>query len=274
MPWQDYKKNRGKHTVTGTLLVQENIHSPQLDNLRDILVYLPPGYHQEDKHYPVIYMHDGQNLFDSETSYAGEWGADETLEKLSAEGIACIAVGIPNIGADRHHELSPFPKRFESRGLGDAYLGFIIETVKPMIDEAFRTLLGREHTGILGSSMGGYISLYGFLAHPDIFGLAGVFSPAFFFGKDAIFPFAEKQVFNPGKIYMDVGTEEGSGWPWFLRKRVTKRFIQQAREMEMLLLDKGYITGKTLLYIEDEGAIHHESAWANRLPDALRFLLG
>jgi predicted alpha/beta superfamily hydrolase len=275
--WHNYMagKDPQAHSVTGSLRVLEQVHSPQLNNQRDVLVYLPPSYDGGQRAYPVIYMHDGQNLFDTATSYSGEWEVDETMERLAGEGIEAIVVGVPNKGVDRVHELSPYPRRRESKGRGDAYLRFIVETVKPLVDGAFRTQPEREHTGLLGSSMGGLISLYGFFQYGEVFSLAGVFSPAMRFGRGAIFTTVADAPRVDGRIYMDVGTREGVDLGEHGRgeKRVSREFLEDARRMRDMLVEKGYKLGKSLLYVEDEDAIHHESAWARRLPDALRFLL-
>src|SRR5512139_2503958 len=147
--------------IVGHVRVISDVRSPQLGNTRDIHVYLPPSYRASGRHYPVVYMHDGQNLFDPETSFSGEWGVDETLERLGPEGVETIVVAIPNMGGARCDEYSPWTDPRAGGGRGDAYLAFIVETLKPRIDLKFRTRREREHTGIMGSSMGGLISLYG-----------------------------------------------------------------------------------------------------------------
>jgi predicted alpha/beta superfamily hydrolase/uncharacterized protein involved in tolerance to divalent cations len=276
--WLDYADvyPRGHHTITGTLRILRGLYSPQLDNTRDILVHLPPSYPAGGHHYPVLYMHDGQNLFDAATSFAGEWYVDETLEGLASQGIEAIVVGIPNIGSRRYHEYIPFAAPNLPDAQGDLYVNFIADTIKPMIDRDFRTLPGRATTGIMGSSLGGLISLYAFFQRSDTFGLAGVVSPALRWGKEGIFPFVTRAASAPGKIYLDVGTAEGTGLdadPQSQRS-FAEHYVQQVRRMNALLKRKGYRAGETLLYVEEEGAVHHESAWARRLPAALRFLLG
>ena len=153
------------------------VHSPELGNHRDIHVYLPPSYANSGRHYPVVYMHDGQNLFDHAMSFAGEWGVDETLERIAHEGVEAIVVGVPNMGAARTNEYSPYRDDRLGGGHGDAYVRFLTDTLKPLVDQQFRTRREPEHTGLAGSSMGGLISLYGFLRRPDVFGFAGVMSP-------------------------------------------------------------------------------------------------
>src|SRR5205085_774096 len=177
------------HTVVGDLRVLEGVSSPQLGNRRDILVHLPFSYRQGHQRYPVLYMHDGQNLFDEATSFCGEWEVDETMEELRHEGLEAIVVGIPNMGDQRCEEYSPFPNRRFRSVRGAAYLAFLVETVKPLIDHTFRTLPERDHTGIMGSSMGGLISLYAFFRHPEVFGFAGVMSPSLWFARQSIFAY-------------------------------------------------------------------------------------
>jgi predicted alpha/beta superfamily hydrolase len=255
--WQDYQAviPHRHHTVVGTLKVLPSVWSPQLNNHRDILVYLPPSYDATVRPYPVIYMHDGQNLFDRSTGFAGqEWEVDETMESLSKEGLEAIVVGIPHMGASRVQEYNPFPNFRD--GQGERYLDFITDTLKPMIDRDFRTQPEREHTGLIGSSMGGLISLYGFFHRAPVFGFAGVMSPAFWIAGGAIYDDVQSGDFVPGKIYLDNGTRESS-----------------ARKMNAILTEKGYAANRDLLYVIEQEGEHHEPAWARRLPDALRFLL-
>ena len=160
---------------------------PQLNRQRRIWLYLPPGYKRSNKRYPVIYMQDGQNLFDEYTAAFGEWGVDECLDSLIAKGKPpCIVVGIDNGGEWRMNEYNPFEftlkdslrsKTFPPEG--DEYLAFVAKTLKPFIDEHYRTKPSQENTIIAGSSMGGLISYYALLKYPEVFGKAGVFSPSF-----------------------------------------------------------------------------------------------
>lgn len=262
--WLDYHEERApeNHTVVGTVKVLEALHSPQLGNEREVHVYLPPSYAAGDRRYPVIYMHDGQNLFDRSTSFGEEWEVDQTLEEASAEGLEAIVVGIHNAGAERLNEYSPFHDRgHDAGGRGDAYVDFIIQTLKPLIDRDFRTRPERQSTGIAGSSMGGLISLYAFFRNPGTFGFAGVMSPAFWFGGRAIYPFVKERPFVPGRIYLDVGTNEG------------RQELADVRRMNALLEEKGYRTGHDLLMVVEMGGQHNERAWARRLRRELHFLL-
>lgn len=264
--WQAYPKREGS-TVSGEIRIWPNLESPQLGNRRDILVCLPPSYNESRTRYPVLYMHDGQNLFDVKTSYDGEWQADKTLAALSAEGTAAILVGIPHSGAARFDEYSPFHDPNYGGGQGDRYLDFLVSTVKPLVDRSFRTRVGREYTGMLGSSMGALISLYGFFRHPGIFGFAGAMSPAFWFANDAIFPVVDAAAYVGGKIYTDVGDSEYPDDP-----DKTQLYLRGASKMRRLLRSKGY-DDKRLYHRVEEGGRHHESAWARRFPGALRFFV-
>ncbi len=258
MHWHDYLSHTGRshHSIVGTLKILPDFHSPQLNNHRPVVVYLPPSYSHSDRRYPVIYMQDGQNLFDRAASFAGqEWQVDETLERLSGEGVEAIVVGIYHAGEERIHEYSPF-QWHTHEGRGDLYLRFMAETLKPAIDRDFRTRAEREHTGVLGSSMGGLISLYAFFHHPQMFGFVGSLSPALWYGSGAIYQYVRYTAFAPGKIYLDHGTKENS-----------------ARRMNELLIEKGYQPDKNLRYVVETDGEHSESAWARRLPEALRFLL-
>jgi predicted alpha/beta superfamily hydrolase len=278
MIWQDYTKlvSAEPHTVTGNLKIRRDVVSPQLGNQRDLLVYLPPSYTQSKRRYPVIYMHDGQNLFDQQSSYAGEWQVDETMQALSQEGVEAIIVGIPNSGAERLDEYSPFHDPKAGGGKGDRYLTFLTETVKPLIDRSFRTLPNRAQTGIIGSSMGGLISLYGFLRFTDYFGFVGAMSPALWFAGGAIFNYVHKVGRVPGRVYLDVGTHEviGSRSERLMMQAFARRYSSNVHRMYSLLIAKGYRPEQDICYVEEPGAEHNEAAWARRLPQALQFLLG
>jgi predicted alpha/beta superfamily hydrolase len=275
--WYSYAERHASHTVVGDLRVAENIYSPQLHNHRSIYVLLPPSYARDPaRRYPVIYMQDGQNLFDAALSYAGEWQVDETIEALGPEGYEAIVVGVANMEARRIDEYSPFKDaRLQRGGRGDWYVAFLANTVKPLIDQAFRTMPDRAHTGVLGSSMGGLISLYALFSRPDVFGFAGALSPSLWFAQEAIFPYVRQAAFRPGRIYLDLGTHEG-GAPRPARRpphAYTSRYLAGARRMRALLIAKGYAEGRMLRYLEEQDAPHSEAAWARRLPGALAFLL-
>jgi predicted alpha/beta superfamily hydrolase len=274
--WYNYTERRASHTIVGTLMALDGVYSPQLHNRRRLYVHLPPSYAEGDRRYPVIYMQDGQNLFDQALSFAGEWQVDEAMHALAEEGFESIVVGIPNMGLRRIDEYSPFrDRRLRKGGRGDWYVAFMADTVKPLIDGEFRTLTEPEHTGVAGSSMGGLISLYAFFRRPDVFGLAGAMSPSLWFAQEAIFPYVEHAPFHPGRVYLDIGTHEGID-PRAIQRPAHKylnRYVTSARRMRDMLVARGYAPGVGLRYDEEEEAGHNETAWARRTPEALRWLL-
>lgn len=234
--------------------------SPELRNRRSVDVYLPASYAGSRNRYPVVYLHDGQNLSDPEAAFAGTWELPRALEALASEGLETIAVGIHNTER-RLAEYSPFPDSKHGGGEGDRYLQFLIGTLKPRIDRRFRTRPERDATVIGGSSMGGLISLYAFLRHRTVFGSACVMSPALWFGDRRIFDAAAIARVRAGRVYLDVGTVEG------------KVALRDARRMRRVLRERGYARG-SLRYREVPGARHTEAAWAERIAPALSFLLG
>jgi predicted alpha/beta superfamily hydrolase len=250
-----------RRTPPGRIEVIPGVLSPQLGNRRDILVYLPTSYDRTDARYPVIYMHDGQNLFDPATSFAGEWGVDEAMAKAPRKGRRAIIVGIPNAGIDRIREYAPFTDPQHGGGYGDAYLDFVADTLKPLVDARYRTDPSPGAAGMAGSSLGGLISLYGFFRDPGRWGFTGALSPALWFGGGAIFPCIESAGYVRGRIYLDVGAREGEGT------------LANARAMCDRLLTLGYTRGKDLMWVEDRGGMHNEASWGRRLRKALPFLL-
>jgi len=247
--------------TVGNVRRLDQVHSPELGTRRDIHVYLPPSYTHSGRHYPVVYMHDGQNLFDHAMSFAGEWGVDETMERIAHEGVEAIIVGVPNMGAARTSEYSPYRDDRLGGGHGDAYLRFLTDTLKPLVDTQFRSRREPAHTGLAGSSMGGLISLYGFLRRPDVFGFAGVMSPSLWFARGAIFSDVHHLPSWGGRLYLDTGTAEGRGQ------------VRQTREMVRILRRKARHPRLQLRYVEDRGAGHNEAAWAGRFERAIRWLL-
>jgi predicted alpha/beta superfamily hydrolase len=256
-----WKPFRGA-TVVGDVRVLRDVASPQLGNTRDLYVYLPPGHAAGAGRFPVVYMQDGQNLFDDETSFSGEWRVDETMEMLAREGIEAIVVGVSNADEARADEYSV------ARGRGREYLRFLADTVKPRVDRDFRTLPAREATGLVGSSLGGLISLYGVFLEPGVFGFAGALSPALWYARRAVFRIVGRAPFADARIYLDVGEDELPG-----ERAKTRRYVADVTRMANLLESKGYGPDRLRLVVEP-GGTHHERHWARRLPDALRFLLG
>jgi metallo-beta-lactamase class B len=175
--WKSTSTPAKKSTATASVsLLSTNFAMPQLGRTRRIWLYLPPDYAMSTKTYPVLYMHDGQNVFDAATSFAGEWGVDETLDQLQAQGDwGCIVVAIDNDGRRRMEEYQP-SFDLKDGGEGGKYVDFLVQTLKPYIDQRYRTRPNRLDTGIAGSSLGGLISLYAGLKYPEVFGRVCVFS--------------------------------------------------------------------------------------------------
>jgi predicted alpha/beta superfamily hydrolase len=259
-----------------------DVWSAQLRNRRDVDIYLPASY-ASGISYPVVYLQDGQNLSDPSTAFAGTWDLEATIDRLSWRGIEAIYVGVHNAGRQRLTEYSPFPDPRHGGGNADAYLSFLADTLKPRIDRMFNTLGDRDSTAILGSSMGGLVSLYAYFRYPSVFGRAGVMSPSVWFGQGTILDFIADARVPRGRIYLDVGTGEGAGT------------VRDVRRLGRLLVRKGFrrrrairqppaatapaaaerrsSTSSALRYVEDAGARHTEAAWAWRLEGALAFLL-
>ena len=247
--------------MTVTLTRLEDVHSPELANRRDVLVALPPSYDAGRGAYPVVYMQDGQNLFDPATSFAGDWKLRNTLTEHAQGGVEAIVIGIPNMGDERKDEYGPFPDARHGGGRGDAYIRFLVHTLKPLVDRSFRTRRDAAGTAIAGSSLGGLVSLYGFLAHPETFGAVAALSPSIWFGRGAILRWTRGRRVAGGRVYLDVGAREPA------------RTIRDARRMRDLLLAKGYVRGSTLAYVEDPDGGHEEAAWARRFRAVFPYLV-
>jgi len=241
-------------------IIAEDFYMPQFNRKRKIWIYLPPNYHQTQKKYPVLYMHDGQNLFDDTTSYAGEWGIDESLNKLFKEtGKGYIVVGINHGDSLRGKELTPWVNILYGGGKGPVYVKFIVETLKPFIDKNYRTLPDRENTGVMGSSFGGINSFYTGLAYHNIFSKIGAFSPSFWY-SDECYKMAEE--FNKSasiKMYMLAGGNEYQG------------FEEQAKKMEQIFRKKGYSDKELLFKFVEEGT-HSETFWRKEFLEAFKWL--
>lgn len=261
--WNQPKEKR--HTTTHNVkILSENFKIPQLKTTRKIWIYLPPDYETSGKKYPVIYMHDGQNLFDDYTSFSGEWSVDETLNKLYEEtGKSAIVIGIDNGGETRLAEYSPWNnEKYKTTGEGDLYVDFLIQTLKPYIDKNYRTQKQASKTVIMGSSMGGLISLYASVKYPDIFGKAGIFSPAFWFVSKDLKTYLHKNRNNlrNSKFYFVAGKNED------------ETMASEIENIDNLLLRKS-VPEKNIAVKIDEDGTHSETYWKRELKQALIWLL-
>jgi len=266
-----------KHTLTGSFKFHTSFESKHLALKRDVIVCLPAGYEQPSnaqKRYSVLYMHDGQNLFDAATSFAGvEWRADETAGELiiASKIEPIIIVGICNTSARMSEYTYGATPRREGRS-GEDYLQFIVEELKPFVDSTYRTQPDRRHTAVAGSSLGGLISLYMASARPDVFSMAGVISPALFWdGGRAI-----KDVPGWGphvkdvKFWIDTGTQEGRTNPG----EQTSATVTYCRSLVEAFRKAGLVEGQNYRYLEVPDAQHNEYFWSLRLDQMLLYFFG
>ena len=248
-------------TPSGSYHVVSDIRGPNGNDTRSVVVYLPGNYAEEARRYPVIYMQDGQNLFDDGTSYAGSWRLADELVQASRLGADAIIVGVYHASQHRISEYSPFVDERVGGGEAKAYVDWLSDVLRPAINQRYRTLPARENTGVAGSSMGGLFSLYAIFERSDAFGFAAVMSPSLWFGRGAIFDWVRSRPFVDARIYIDSGAKEG------------ERTLANARRMRDLLVQKGYARGERLRWVEDAIGVHHESAWGRRFRKALPALL-
>ena len=248
-------------TPSGSYHVVTDIRGPNPDEMRAVAVYLPGNYSDEVRRYPVIYMQDGQNLFDDGTSYAGSWGLSEELVSASRLGADAIIVAVYHASQHRINEYSPFVDERVGGGAAETYLTWLCDVLRPTINDRYRTLPARENTGVAGSSMGGLFSLYAVFERGDIFGFAAIMSPSLWFAHAAIFDWVRSKAYVDARLYLDVGAREGD------------RTLANARRMRDLLVNKGYALRERLRWVEDAIGVHHESAWGRRFRKALPALL-
>lgn len=253
-------EQRSPSAAPNVIVLDSVFDMPGLDRKRKVRIYLPPNYDSETDYYPVLYMHDAQNLFDDATSYAGEWRVDETLNKLSeTNGLKLIVIGIDNGEDKRMTELSAWDNDDFGKGEGQQYLSFIVDVVKPYVDTHYRTKADIKNTGIMGSSMGGLISHYGIYARPDVFSKAGIYSPSYWYSQD-VFTFTQD---NPlpksAKLDFLVGTEEGGD------------MVSGMEKMVSLIESQGHPSTKLRSKIV-QGAKHNEGFWASEFEQTVLWL--
>jgi predicted alpha/beta superfamily hydrolase len=243
----------------------EKFRSRFLRNQRDLIVYTPLDYNeQQSRRFPVLYLHDGQNLFDGATSFipGQDWHVGQTADAVIASGQVepLIIVGMYNTKA-RIREYTPTWVPKLGGGRADRYGKFVMEEVKPFIEREYRTLPGPEHTGVGGSSLGGLVSLYLGLKHANVFGRIAALSPSIWWNQRVMLKFAAGANVEPRpKIWLDIGTREGP------------RIVPEVEQFRDILLRKGWRLEVDLYYERVEGAEHNEAAWAQRVAPFLRFL--
>jgi predicted alpha/beta superfamily hydrolase len=265
----DKKKNRESEA---DLRVLGPFKISSLKRERNITVYLPPGYSQHlSQRYPVIYLHDGQNLFDPKTAFNEEWAVDETCDRLIKAGQIppVIVVGINNGEAHRLSELSPWKDvRYDAAGDGVGFLRWVIDDLKTYIDTSFRTLSEAEHTYIGGSSMGGLSAIYAAYRFPLVFGGAICMSPALWFARSQIFRYiANKQKPESLRVYLDCGELESA------RVHPKRNFYNMSVALKELLEAQGFVLQQDLFWVSDPQGRHAERDWGRRMENALKLLL-
>ena len=260
-----------EHTLTGNIERHGGFESRTLGNSRDVLVYLPAGYRRFlRRRYPVLYLNDGQNVFDAATAFGGvEWHVDETAQRLIRRKLIepLIIVAVANMGDERIHEYTPtravalegVQRKKRSRGLARKYGKFLAKELKPFIDANYRTRPEAGFTGLGGSSLGGLLTITLGLWFPDVFSRLAVMSPSVWWDDQVIVRLVEALDDKlPLRIWLDTGTNE-TGW-------------ERTRALRDALVEKGWHLYDDLQYTEVEGADHSESAWAARVDPMLRYL--
>ena len=256
-------------TAQANVRVLAPLAMPGLDRTRTIRLYLPPGYDASKNRYPVLYMHDGQNLFDAATAYAGEWGVDETLNELAkSKGLELIVVGIDNGGALRIHELNAWDNEKFGKGEGEQYTRFIVDVVKPYIDAHYRTKADRANTAIMGSSMGGLISHYAIAAYPKVFSKVGIFSPAYWLAPPIFDDPKESRLPHDARLYFYAGGREGENTMPGMGEMET-----DMQRMVAKLRKAGHPSRNLAVHVDPE-AHHNEAAWRAEFPKAIAWLYG
>jgi predicted alpha/beta superfamily hydrolase len=272
--WQDQRPGAAApasprpHTAANVRVLADSFLLPQLPGrTRRVWLYLPPGYaSQPTRRYPVVYLQDGQNVFDEATAFAGEWGVDETLNQLAArqpKTAAAIVVAIDNGGERRLDEYSPWANAdYKKGGEGDKYTDFLARTLKPYVDAHYRTRPDAAHTAIAGSSMGGLIALYAGLKYPQVFGRVGVFSPALWFAKDSLLAYARRQrpALLASRFYFVAGPAE------------SETMLPLMVEARRQLLARGVAPSHIRLATPADGQ-HAEWFWRREFGPAYRWLL-
>jgi predicted alpha/beta superfamily hydrolase len=258
--------HRSDSSLHSRLHKHSQFASSLIDEKHDFIVYVPQAFHHDhNRFFPVLYLHDGQNLFDPETSFikGNYWRVGETADAMIASGEVepMVIVGIYNAGANRIKEYTPLEDRRLGGGQADAYGQMVVEELRPFIAHHYRILAGAENCGMGGSSLGGLVTMYLGMRYPDVFGKLAVLSPSVWWRDRVILKFVEKLRGQTGqKIWLDIGTSEGH------------RALPDARSLKRLLIKKGWRPGKDLEYHEIHGGQHSEYAWAERFGPLLKFL--
>lgn len=266
--WQKVLNDNKVHTITGDVRIIENFDMPQLETSRRVWIYLPPSYELSDKRYPAVYMHDGQNVFDEATSGYGEWGVDENMEALAKENpeYEAIVVAVDCHPEQRSNEYNVVESETHNiNGVGDQYISFLADSLKPYIDANYRTFPDRSHTTIAGSSFGAYISLYATLKYPEIFGRIAAFSLMTWQDGGHI----EKLIkathpSNSVRYYINIGDSEGED------ANDAEELVAMATNVYQTFMGAGY-DDKAIKFEVVKGGRHHESTWRKTFSSAYKW---
>lgn len=260
--WKDLGGTGASTAASNVQILNPTFFMPQLNRSRRIWLYLPPDYFTSSKNYPVIYMHDGQNLFNNQTSFSGEWQVDETLNQLHQQGdYGAIVVGIDNGGTHRIAEYAPWVNAQHGGGQGNLYMDFIVETLKPYIDANFRTLPQAPYTAMIGSSLGALISTYGQVRFAQTFSKIGSFSPAYWFNLNELHSYIQSSSSNlsNSRYYFVAGENESS------------TMVTNITSIRTALQNKGLTQANTMVKIDSYGT-HSESYWRGEFGAAYQWL--
>lgn len=261
--WKDLGESGNSSTAAANVhVLSDPFAIPQLNRTRKIWIYLPPDYETTTKTYPVIYMQDGQNLFDNATSFSGEWQVDETLNRLFAQGdYGAIVIGIDNGGAERINEYTPWNNPQYGGGEGDLYMQFIAETLKPYVDANYRTKPGREFNALIGSSLGALISSYGGVKYSGTFSKIGSFSPAYWIVNEQFNNYITTSTadLSAMRIYFVAGSGESA------------TIVNEIDTVKNNLQIKGLTPANTKVKIDSYGQ-HNENYWKEEFSAAYQWL--
>jgi predicted alpha/beta superfamily hydrolase len=258
--WADHfpKKPKPSTANNHVKIIAKSFYMPQLDRHRRVWIYLPASYAHSKKNYPVLWMHDGQNVFEDSSSFSGEWGVDEALDTLGPKYGEMIVVAVDHGGSKRFNEYSPYGAEQFGKGEGDAYVDFLVKTLKPYIQKNFRVSKKVSSNFIAGSSMGGVISLYAILKYPKEFGGAGIFSPAFWITPGIKNAVIQKGKNVKGRVYFYAGKKE------------SESMVQDMLVVFDALHKRSQARMTTV--VRDDGR-HSETTWRKEFPLFYKWLL-
>lgn len=262
LSWEDLGAGNPSTAAANVHIMSNAFNIPQLNRTRKIWIYLPPDYETSNKTYPVIYMQDGQNLFDNATSFSGEWQVDETLNNLFAQGdYGTIVIGIDNGGTSRIDEYTPWNNPQYGGGEGDLYMQFIAETLKPYVDSNYRTKPGKEYNALIGSSLGALISNYGGVKYNETFSKIGSFSPAYWIVATQFNNYITTTTANLSgmRIYFVAGSNESS------------TMVSDLQTVKTNLQTKGLAASNTFVKLDSYGQ-HNENYWKGEFSAAYKWL--